>query len=525
MRPRSFWESTSAQLLKKLAQNPIDLTLPGVLSADRIQHFAASCETFVLSYATERVDSDVLEALISLARERDLIARMEAMQQGAIVNCIHGYESEERPALHTATRAWVDHKPLQGLALAIAMKSEQECRRLETFLKGAGQRFSTIVQIGIGGSELGPKALYHALTGIYKSEKQVHFVSNIDPDEAASVFQQISCQDTLVVVVSKSGTTQETAVNEAFFRQYFSDQGCRCEQHFIAVTCEGTPMDDTNKYLDVFHLWESIGGRFSTTSMVGGVLLSFAFGVEVFEEVLRGASFIDTLVLQPEIVNNLPLLSALLSIWNRNFLGFPTVAVIPYSAGLKYFPAHLQQCSMESNGKRIDQEGNFVNFSTAPVLWGEVGTNSQHSFFQCLHQGTDIIPIEFIGFLKSQTERDICTFNSTSTEKLFANMLAQSIALAKGAHSENPNRDFEGNRPSSLLVAKQLTPYIAGALLAYYEHKIAFQGFCWGINSFDQEGVTLGKVLTQQILTTMHEKQSTDSQEAKDLLMLFRQLI
>lgn len=521
---KAFLECSSVQTLRELAQNPIDLTQPQVLSSERIQRFSSACDAFVLSYATERVDDHVLTALQELAEERALISHMEAMQRGDIVNVIHGYASESRPALHTATRAWVDHKPLQGVAEEIARKSESEGARLVAFLEKVRRSFSTIVQIGIGGSELGPKALYYALKGICDSEKHVYFVSNIDPDEAVQVLQRISCRETLVVVVSKSGTTQETAVNEEFFREYFSSQGCRCEDHFIAVTCEGSPMDDTSKYLEVFHLWDSIGGRFSSTSMVGGVVLGFAFGFKVFEQLLQGASFMDTLALHPTMTENLSLLSALLGIWNRNFLGFPTVAVVPYSAGLKYFPAHLQQCSMESNGKGIDQEGRFVQFATAPVLWGEVGTNSQHSFFQCLHQGIDVIPVEFIGFLKSQKEQDLCLFGSTSTEKLFANMLAQSIALAKGAHNENPNRSFSGNRPSSLLVAQQLTPYIVGALLAFYEHKIAFQGFCWGINSFDQEGVSLGKALTNQILTTMHGGDADSAKEAHHLLALFQQL-
>lgn len=527
MESEKFLNCSSVQTLKELANNPLDLTVPGILSEERIARFSSSCSIFTLSYATERVTDDVLEALLALSQERELVKQMECMQQGCIVNQIYGYPSESRPALHTATRAWIQsNHSLSEPAQMIAAKAAKECQRLQLFLEKVRSSFSTIVQIGIGGSELGPKALYHALFGLWDTDKEVHFVSNIDPDEVSRVLKQISCKDTLVVVVSKSGTTQETSVNEAFFKEHFAEQGCSFDQHFVAVTCEGSAMDDPSRYLEVFHLWESIGGRFSSTSMVGGVILGFAFGFDVFLQILSGAAYMDSLALDPNIKKNVSLMSALLGIWNRNFLGYPTLAVIPYASGLQFFPAHLQQCSMESNGKSIDVLGRFVSFKTAPVLWGEVGTNSQHSFFQCIHQGTDIIPLEFIGFLKNQLGKDFVVSGSTSTEKLFANMLAQSIALAKGEHNEHPNRYFPGNRPSSLLVAKQLTPYVLGALLAFYEHKFAFQGFCWGINSFDQEGVSLGKTLTHQILAdmqTIQENQNSFS-EAKALLRLFNAL-
>lgn len=523
MELENFLDCSSAQILQQLAKAPLDLTASGVLSEERLNRFASSCPYFTLSYATERVTEEVLVALNNLAQERALVKQMEDMQQGAVVNKIHGYSSESRPALHTATRSWGPY-PQGSLAQEIASKSQKECDRLQTFLETARASFSTIVQIGIGGSELGPKALHYALTGIWDTDKEVHFVSNIDPDEVTRTLKKISCKDTMVVVVSKSGSTQETSVNEAFFREYFTQQGCSTDQHFVAVTCEGSAMDDPGRYLEVFHLWESIGGRFSSTSMVGGVVLGFAFGFEIFMQILSGAAFIDSLVLDPSPHNNLPMMSALLGIWNRNFLGYPTLAVIPYASGLQYFPAHLQQCSMESNGKSIDIFGNRVSFKTASVLWGGVGTNSQHSFFQCIHQGSDIVPLEFIGFLQNQLGNDFVVSESTSTEKLFANMLAQSIALAKGEKSDHPNKYFSGNRPSSILVARQLTPYILGALLAFYEHKIVFQGFCWGINSFDQEGVSLGKALTHQILANMKSQGNGDFTEAIALLKLFNHL-
>lgn len=259
-------------------------------------------------------------------------------------------------------------------------------------------------------------------------------------------------------------------------------------------------MDDKKRYRESFYIWDWIGGRYSTTSMVGAVMLSFAFGFEVYWDLLKGANAMDKSALIPDINKNLPLLGALLSVWNRSFLHYPTLALIPYSQALSRYSAHIQQVEMESNGKHIDQMGRFVDFATGPVIWGEPGTNAQHSFYQLIHQGTDIIPLEFIGYKTSQNNQDN-TFQGTSLQqKLLSNLFAQAIALAVGQKSENPNQQFSGNRPSHILLGKQLTPYTLGALLSYFENKVAFEGFVWGINSFDQEGVQLGKVLAKKLI-------------------------
>jgi glucose-6-phosphate isomerase len=247
-------------------------------------------------------------------------------------------------------------------------------------------------------------------------------------------------------------------------------------------------------------MWDFVGGRYSATSMVGAVMLAFALGYQGFHEMIRGAHAMDQHVLNAPLRSNLPLLSALLGIWNRNFLHLPTVAIIPYSQALLRFTAHLQQLDMESNGKRIDKTGTPVNFSTGPVIWGEPGTNGQHSFYQLIHQGTDPVPLEFIGFKKSQYINDLEIQHSTSHEKLLSNLFAQSIALATGQTNSNPNKVFTGNRPNRILLAERLDPYTLGALLSFYEHKVAYQGFIWNINSFDQEGVQLGKVLASKVL-------------------------
>lgn len=259
-------------------------------------------------------------------------------------------------------------------------------------------------------------------------------------------------------------------------------------------------MDNPARYLACFYMWDFVGGRYSATSMVGGVTLGFLLGFHGFKEILRGAHEMDRHALTAKPEANLPLLSALLGIWNRNFLGYPTVAVIPYSQALLRFPAHLQQLDMESNGKRIDRTGHPTDFSTGPILWGEPGTNGQHSFYQLIHQGTDIVPLEFIGFHKSQYGHDLEIQHTTSQQKLLSNLFAQSIALAIGQKNKNPNKVFPGNRPNRILLAERLTPHVLGALLAYYEHKVAFQGFIWNINSFDQEGVQLGKTLATKML-------------------------
>jgi glucose-6-phosphate isomerase len=236
------------------------------------------------------------------------------------------------------------------------------------------------------------------------------------------------------------------------------------------------------------------------TSMVGAVALAFTLGMDRLLDFLRGASSMDKIALKDNPKTNLPLLSALLSIWNRNFLGLPTVAMIPYSQPLFRFPAHLQQLEMESNGKRVDKTGHFVDFETGPIIWGEPGTNGQHSFFQLIHQGTTAVPLEMIGFCENQYKDDVVYHGTSSQEKLLANLFAQSLALATGQKSTNPNQFFPGNRPNRILLGQRLDPFTMGAILSYYEHKVAFQGFMWNINSFDQEGVQLGKILASKII-------------------------
>lgn len=501
-----FLAYRSIDTLKKLKEHPFDLTKG--LTPHRIEEMVLTAEGFSLFYGTERVDQEVLHALYALAKEAKALEKMEKMQAGEIINCIEGVDSENRAVLHTAMRDHFSHQQTSKAAKDAAHLAMRELHKLESFLKQEGNRFTDLIQIGIGGSDLGPRALCIALEAFHKVGKKAHFISNVDPDDANAVLSQVDLKKTLVIVVSKSGTTLETLTNEEFVRQKMKEAGVDPKGHFVAVTGEKSPMDDPKRYLASFYMWDFVGGRYSATSMVGAVMLGFCLGFEALMEILKGAHAMDAHALSQPVEKNLPLLAALLGIWNRNFLHHPTVAVIPYSQALLRFPAHLQQLDMESNGKRIDRQAKACLFSTGPVIWGEPGTNGQHSFYQLIHQGTDVVPLEFIGFKKSQRGADLEVKGTTSQEKLLSNLFAQSIALATGKHSDNPNKEFPGNRPSRLLIADQLTPYALGALLAYYEHKVAFQGFIWNINSFDQEGVQLGKVLAERILSHFRSKRT-----------------
>lgn len=497
-----FSQYPSFKKLEYLAAHPFDLTREGNLTSERIKNFCAESCGYKLLYATERVTDEVMQALAELASEAQVFEKMEQMQAGEISNFIKGHPSENRAVLHTALRDFFHHPNSGQTARDAAEMAKLEIDKLKLFMQEIDRekRFTDLIMVGIGGSDLGPRAHYIALKNNQKANRRVHFISNVDPDDAATVLKGINLETCLVVTISKSGSTLETRTNEEFVKSYFVNAGLKPEKHFLAVTRKGSPMDNPQKYLKSFYIWDWVGGRYSTTSMVGGVLLAFACGFETFWEFLRGANAMDKAALNRNVNANLPLLAALLGIWNHNFLLCPTLALIPYSQGLLRFPAHIQQLDMESNGKRIDKNGNPVDFHTGPVIWGEPGTNAQHSFFQLIHQGTASIPLELIGFKEGQLNEDFEFQNTNSQQKLLSNMFAQALALATGKHDDNPNKVFPGNRSSHILIGRQLNPYALGVLLSFFENKTAFQGFTWNINSFDQEGVQLGKVLATKII-------------------------
>ena len=517
------------QKLQELAKSPYDLTAPGALVAgDRLENYKSRSQLLKLFFATERVDNEVLLSLQALADELLLVEQFREMRRGKISNRIEGFESENRQVLHTACRDLFSSSPVEPAATG---QARRELEKLRDFLSELdrgkllsthGKPFDTMVHIGIGGSDLGPRSIYEALKPYGISGRKVFFISNVDPDDAARVLAEVNLDTCLVNIVSKSGTTLETLTNEHLVRSLMTERGLDPAKQCITVTGEKSPMDNPAEYLRSFYMFDYIGGRYSSTSMVGAAMLGFYMGFDRVMEFLEGAATVDYEAEESDIFKNVPLMLALLGVWNHNLLNSSSLAVLPYSQALHRFPAHLQQCDMESNGKSINRQGERVVYKTGPVIWGEPGTNGQHAFYQLLHQGTEVVPAEFIGFSDSQSGQDKNVKGSTSQEKLLSNLFAQVVALATGQNSSNPNRRFEGNRPSSLLFADRLTPKVMGAILAVYEAKIVFQGFIWNINSFDQEGVQLGKVLAKQFLTVMtSSSDESDSFEKRFLQNLF----
>ena len=513
----TFNQLSSVEKLRELERIPFDLTQEGNLSPKRVDEMISKAAGITMLFGTERITDKVLDALFELATETNVIEKMQKMQNGEVMNRIEGHECENRMVLHTAMRDYFDKQNESPKAKEATKLAYAELEKLKQFLADIEKHeFTDMVQVGIGGSDLGPRAMYLALEAFKKPERRVHFISNVDPDDSHKVLDGLDLKKTLVVVVSKSGGTLETLTNEQLVKKRFVEKGLDPKDHFVAVTGKGSPLDDPKNYRESFYMWDYIGGRYSVTSMVGCVELAFALGMEKLLEFLRGASAMDKVALSEDFRSNLPLMGALIGIWNRNFLHLPTCAVIPYSQAMVRFSAHLQQLDMESNGKRINKLGEDVDYETGPIIWGEPGTNGQHSFYQCIHQGTSVIPIEFIGFKETQFGDDIEVKDSTSQEKLLSNLFAQSIGLATGTPNDNPNKFFPGNRPNHILMAKKCDPFTLGALLSYFENKVAFQGFIWNINSFDQEGVQLGKVLANKIIDFFVKTKKEEEIDSKE---------
>ncbi len=459
------------------------------------------------NFAAKAVDDEVLAALAELAREAQLTEKYGALLDGEIINT-----GEKRRVLHQLTRGQqgaavvADGVDKRGFYVAQQRKAAEFAKKVHAgeVANEKGEKFTTVVQIGIGGSDLGPRAMYLALEQWAKQngalKMEARFISNVDPDDAAAVLKSIDVAHSLFVLVSKSGTTLETLTNESFVKDALKGAGLDASKHMVAVTSETSPLAKSSDYLAAFFMDDFIGGRYSSTSCVGGVVLSLAFGPEVFADFLKGAAEADALAKEPDPMKNPAMLDALIGVYERNVQGWPATAVLPYSQALSRFPAHLQQLDMESNGKSVNRFGEPVSYVTGPVIFGEPGTNGQHSFYQLLHQGTDIVPLQFVGFRKNQAGMDVDIQGSTSQQKLCANVAAQIMAFACGKKDENPNKAFAGGRPSSIIIGEQLTPESLGALLAHFENKVMFQGFCWNVNSFDQEGVQLGKVLAKRVL-------------------------
>ncbi len=491
-----YTDTASADLTHLFAQDP-----------GRAERFSAESDGLLLDYSKHRIDAEGLRRLVELAEARGLRARIEAMFSGQPINT-----SEGRAVLHTALRRpATDRLVLEGVDVVaqvhqVLAHMERFARevRLGNWVGHTDRPLSCVVNIGIGGSDLGPAMAYDALAAYREQGLSCHFVSNIDGADIAQVLAVIDPETTLFVVASKTFTTQETLTNARTARAWLVDRlgsESAVARHFVAVSTNAAEVaafgiDTAN----MFGFWDWVGGRYSMDSAIG-LSLMIAIGPDRFLEMLAGFHAMDEHFRTAPFEANLPVLMGLLGIWYANFYGAQTHAVLPYAQELHRFPAYLQQLDMESNGKSVTVEGTAVATTTGPVVWGTAGTNGQHAYYQLLHQGTALIPADFIGFAQSNFPR------GDHHDLLMANFFAQTEALAFGSAAplDQPYRRFEGNRPTSSLLAERLTPFVLGQLVALYEHKVFTQGSLWSINSFDQWGVELGKVLAGRIAPELSE--------------------
>jgi glucose-6-phosphate isomerase len=479
-----------------------DLRVAFARDAGRFAALSFDAPDLFADLSKNLVDGTTLRLLCELARECELEPRRDAMFSGAPINSTEG-----RAVLHTALRAPRGQGPFNAEVHGVldAMLGYAEAVR-------ADSRIRHVVNIGIGGSDLGPQMVLPALDAFAHRGLQFHFVSNVDGHDITPVLRELKPEETLFIVASKTFTTQETMVNAQVARAWFIDAGgTDIARHFVATT---TNVEAAAAFGigTTFGFWDWVGGRYSLWSAIG-LPIAIALGAEHFRALLAGAHAMDRHFATAPLAHNLPVLLGLLDVWYRNFHGFTSRSVAPYHQGLKRLPAYLQQLEMESNGKRVDGDGEPVPYATCPVVWGEPGTNGQHAYFQMLHQGTDVIPVEFIAV--RQPTHELPELHT----KLLANCLAQSQALMLGKTTEQAlaekaptasktldamtiarHRTFPGNRPSSTFVLERLTPHALGALIALYEHRVFTSGVLWGINSFDQWGVELGKALASNLL-------------------------
>jgi glucose-6-phosphate isomerase len=459
---------------------------------DRKERMSLVTDLVSLDFSKNRITSQTIDLLLALAKETKLDEAIAAQFNGAVIN-----ETENRQVLHTALR---DFKAMKPEVVATLDQMKQFSRAIiEGTHKGyTGKAITDIVNIGIGGSDLGPAMVTEALS-YYKNHLNVHYISNVDGDHVCEILKNLDPQTTLFIIVSKTFTTQETLTNATTVREWFIEKAGEkaIEQHFVAVSTNLTAVASFGILPQhTFTMWNWVGGRFSLWSAVG-LSTCCAIGYTNFEQLLKGAHKMDCHFKDSEFSQNLPVLLGMLSIWYTNFFKAETEAVLPYTQYLSKFVDYLQQASMESNGKSVDRNGTPINYQTGPVVWGNTGTNAQHAFIQLLHQGTLLIPTDFI----------LCTTSLHGKEKhhdiLVANCLAQTEALLMGTHGEdvsNPFKVFQGNKPSNLLTLNKLSPESLGALIAMYEHKIFVQGAVLNIYSYDQFGVELGKKMANKHL-------------------------
>ncbi len=510
---------------------------------ERFGRFSAESGDMFLDYSKNRITEKTVDLLVSLAEEADVAGFRRNMFAGEKINSTEG-----RAVLHTALRQPEGFRmQLDGQTVGCDVRQvlDQMRRFCDSVLSGewkgySGKTITDVVNIGIGGSDLGPYMVTETLKPFATEGMSVHFVSNVDGTHVAETLKKLQADTTLFIIASKTFTTQETLTNAHTARNWFLEQAVDelfIARHFVAVSTnkeqvEAFGIDSQN----MFRFWDWVGGRYSLWSSIG-LSIALYIGFERFKELLAGAHAMDEHFLSAPFEKNIPVLLALLGVWYNNFFDAHSHAVIPYDQYLHRLPAYLQQLDMESNGKRIDRYGNVVGYATGPVIWGEPGTNSQHAFFQLLHQGPNFIPADFIVPLKTQNP------SGAHHDILLANCFAQTEALMRGKTADEaqkelqksgmaeerinellPHKVFPGNRPTNTIVLSEVNPFNLGSLIAMYEHKVFVQGIIWGINSFDQWGVELGKQLAKSILPEIQGEEDAVSHDCSTngLINLYR---
>jgi glucose-6-phosphate isomerase len=510
-----------------------DLHMSSMFKEDdrRFQKFSIDQKDFLFDFSKNRITEKTFDLLCDLARETGVNEAIQAMFNGEKINV-----TENRAVLHTALRDFSEKdtkvdgesiKPWIKTEL-LKMKSFSESVITGKFKGFTGKKIERIVNIGIGGSDLGPVMVSEALKA-YQCGPDISYVSNVDGSHLDEVLKRCDAETTLFIVVSKTFTTQETMTNASSAKSWLLEKlGSEkaISNHFVAVStnAQGVKKFGINPE-NQFLFWDWVGGRYSLWSTVG-LSVSLHLGYENFEKLLKGAHEMDEHFRTSELSKNIPVIMALLGVWYNNFFKADSHAVLPYNQYLHRFPAYLQQSDMESSGKSVDRNGKSVTYQTGPIIWGEPGTNGQHAFYQLIHQGTKLIPCDFIGVIEPKNKL------SDHQDKLFSNFIAQSKALMKGrtlaeVEQLNPSSNsvfkvFEGNRPSNSIVLDKLTPFSLGKLIATYEHKIFVQGIIWNVFSFDQWGVELGKVLAGDILSEINSSLNSGNHDASTTALIER---
>lgn len=476
---------------------------------DRFAQYSLELDGLLLDYSRHFVDSNTRDQLLALAEQRQLGAAIAAMFRGDHIN-----NTEDRPALHVALRqpAGVNQHP----------EVLDTLQRMEDFVNAVhggdwrghtGKPITAVVNLGIGGSDLGPSMVSEALGRFANSKLVVRFVSNVDPVHFQRTVADLDPDSTLFIVASKSFTTLETHQNAAAARRWFLTNGndeTAISRHFVAITTNLSAAAEFGiPEANLFPMWDWVGGRYSLWSAIG-LPIALALGMENFRQLLAGAHAMDEHFRQAPLADNMPVMMALLTIWYTGFFNAHSTAVVPYYQTLAQFPSYLQQLYMESLGKRVDKAGKPISWTSGEVVWGTTGTNGQHSYFQLFHQGTEFIPVDFIAVARSGVAD-----NQQAHQHLLANCLSQSLALMQGTPDEtDPHKQVPGNRPSSTLLLSDLDPYRLGLLIALYEHKVYVQSVIWGINAFDQWGVELGKRLSKTLFAALSDGEEKNTLDA-----------